>query len=178
MDEQAGWQAPFCEDCGHGMVYRTFTLGGRLYAVGFEKVDVLQDFTHKGGSILKFTASASRSFNNLWAVIFDEIDHEALDFKGFRHIPHSGLSGGRVLFKVARIIFEHYSAARAGAYVFTAATDPLGLRKDDLVDLYSRILGLTGYPKSRLFKTLFNGWQAYSNCASGGREYVVTTDRY
>ena len=175
MDEQLRWPMPFNNDAGNEMVYRTFALGGRLYAVGFEKVNSRADFTFKGGDILKVHPAFQCSRHGLWAIIFDEIDPESIDFKGFSHILHAGLSGGRVLFKVACIILEHYDVARPGGYVFSAATDSQHSRQTDLAELYCRALGLDGYPKSRLFTTLFQGWQAFSNSATGGRDYVVTT---
>ena len=178
MDEPIQWRSPFNDDYGNGMVYRPFMLHGRFYAVGFEWMKSLGDFTHKGQHILKMSPIFQFPLRGVWGVIFDEIDPDAIDFKGFRHIQHPGVSGGRVLLKVACAISEHYAVTRTGAYVFSAATDPLHLRKTDLVEIYNRILGLEDHPQSRLFRTLFNGWQAFSTCENGGREYVVTTDGY
>ncbi len=178
MNNPVQWRPPFYNDYDDEMVYRPFAVGSRLYAVGFEKLSTLHDLTRKGGDILKAHPTFKFPAGGVWTVMFDEIDPLVMDFKGFRHIVHPGIIGGRVMFNVACIIFDHYTISRTGAYLFSAATDPHHLRQTDLAALYDRALGLNGHPKSRLFRTLFNGWQAYSNSASGGREYVVTTEDY
>lgn len=178
MNSPERWRPPFYNYCDDEMVYRLFAIGNRLYAVGFEKLSTLHDLTRKGGNILKAHPTFRFPARGVWTVMFDEIDPLAMDFKGFRHIVHPGTIGGRVMFNVACIIFDQYTVSRTGAYLFSAATDPQHLRQTDLVELYDRTLGLNGHCKSRLFTTLFNGWQAYSNSGSGGREYVVTTEDY
>lgn len=94
-----------------------------------------------------------------------------------RHQQHQGLTGGRVLLNVASIIFDHYSICHAAAYVFSAAADRQRMRQTDLSVIYSRTLGLQGYPESKLFRR-FAGWRAYSDIDAGGRNYVVTTENY
>ncbi|MBV7406543.1 hypothetical protein [Enterobacter sp. ENT03] len=178
MNNPIQWDPPFNDHFGNGMVYRPFSASNKIFAVGFEEIQTMHDLMRKGISILAVNPAFRFPETGVRGVIFDEIDLHTLDFNAFRHIVHPGVAGGRVLFNVASIILEHYSISNAGAYVFSAASDPTGLRKTDLVDLYSRALGVDGCPGSKLFRDLFPGWQAYSDVATGGRGYVVTTERY
>ncbi|HHT4259211.1 TPA: hypothetical protein ACTYZB_004878 [Klebsiella variicola] len=185
MNENFQWMPPFSDLYGNGMVHRLFSASGKVYGVGFEYIATMQDFTRKNVDILSVNPAFRYPVNGVWAVLFDEVEldpvtYEVLDFKGFQHVQHPGLSGGRVLFNVASIILEHYNVCNAGAYVFSAADDRQHLRKTDLVDIYNGILGLSGDGKSRLFYELFEGWEAYTDSVSrpGGRGYVVTTQSY
>lgn len=178
MNNRYHWLQPFNDQFGDGMVYREFSVGSRLYAVGFEEIQTMGDFPRKGIDILRVNSAFRFPKKGMWAVVFDEIDPFTLDFKGFQHIQHSGVMGGRTLYNVASTILEHYTVCNAGAYVFSAAPDPFQLRGSDLVDLYSRVLGVDGHKKSKLFSILFEGWQAFSDVATGGRSYVVTTESY
>lgn len=172
------WPEPFSEEFGNGMVYRQFAVGGTLYAVGFEEILTMADFTRKGVDILSVFPRFRFPLSGVWGVIFDEIDPVSMDFKGFQHVQHPGLGGGQVLMSVASIIYEHYTISNAGAYVFSAAEDHQHLRKTDLADIYCKLLGLNGEQKSRLFANGFPGWEAYCDVPTGGRGYVVTTESY
>lgn len=178
MNNVIRWRFPFNDQFGHGMVYRLFAVGRRLYAVGFEQITSISDLTSKDVNILGAYPQFLFPGSGVWGVVFDEIDALKSDFKGFQHVRHPGVAGGRVLFNVASILFEHYTACNAGAYVFSAARDSRQMRRTDLIDIYSRALGIDGYPRSRLFSGLFDGWQAYSDVATGGRGYVITTGSY
>ncbi|ENI9576424.1 hypothetical protein AB0A24_001539 [Escherichia coli] len=178
MNNQIHWDYPFSEEFGCGMVHRQFTVGSTIYAVGFEQILTMDDFTRKGVDILNVHPTFRFPLSGVWGVIFDEIDPVEMDFKGFRHIQHQGLAGGQVLLNVASIIFDHYTVCNAGAYVFSAADDHQHLRRTDLVDIYCKILGLNGKRKSRLFANGFPGWEAYCDVPTGGRGYVVTTESY
>jgi hypothetical protein len=178
MNNLIRWCSPFHDCFGNGMVYRLFAVGRTLYAVGFEEIMSMSDFTQKDINILKAYPEFRFPGSGVWGVVFDEIAPFNSDFKGFQHVQHSGIAGGRVLYNVASIIFEHYTVCNAGAYVFSAAHDSRQIRRTDLIDIYSRALGIDGYPQSRLFSTLFNGWQAFSDVATGGRGYVITTESY
>ena len=185
MNENIQWVEPFTDSYGQGMVHRLFSASGKIYGVGFEYIATMQDFTRKNVDILAVNPAFRYPSNGVWAVLFDEVlldpvTDEILDFRGFEHVQHPGLGGGRVLFNVASIILEHYNVCNAGAYVFSAAPDRQGLRKTDLVDIYNGILGLNGRPRSKLFYEYFEGWEAYSDSVSGpgGRGYVVTTQIY
>ncbi|HAV1594986.1 hypothetical protein ACVGX7_25275 [Enterobacter hormaechei] len=185
VNEAIQWMPPFSNFYGNGMIHRLFLASGKVYGVGFEFIETMQDFTRKNVDILAVNPAFRYPMNGVWAVLFDEVEldpltNEVLDFKGFQHVKHPGLSGGRVLFNVASIILEHYNVCNAGAYVFSAAEDRQHLRKTDLVDIYNGILGLNGKAKSKLFYEYFEGWEAYSDSISnqGGRGYVVTTQSY
>lgn len=178
MNNLYQWLPPFNNQFGNGMVYRQFAIGGTLYAVGFEVIQSINDFSRKGINIFNVNPAFRFPNSGVWGVVFDEIDPSLMDFKGFQHIQHPGVMGGRTLYNVASIIFEHYSICNAGAYVFSAAPDQLRLRTTDLVDIYSRALGIDGYKQSRLFSTLFEDWQAFSDVTTGGRGFVVTTKSY
>lgn len=177
MNQGVCWQPPFSEQFGNGMVYRLFTMEGIPYAVGFEEIPTMYDLNSKGIDILSAYPNFRFSSNGVWAVVFDEVDPVIMDFKGVQHVQHTGLLGGKVLLNVASIIYDHYTLCHAGAYVFSAATDPQYLRQTDLVDIYNGLLGLNGKSKSRLFGRLV-GWEAFSDTAIGGRGYVVTTQSY
>lgn len=178
MDTPLQWTEPFCEQFGHGMVYRQFAVGGILYAAGFEKITTMDELSRKGVNIMKAHPAFRFPLSGVWGVIFDEIDPIQLDFKGFQHVQHRGLTGGKVLWSIASIIYDHYTLCHAGAYVFSAADDHRCLRKTDLTDIYCKLLGLNGERKSRLFTHGFPGWKAYCDRPTGGRSYVVTTESY
>lgn len=178
MNSQYQWLPPFNNQFGNGMVYRQFAFGSTLYAVGFEEIETMGDFNRKGIDISRVDPTFSFPNSGVWGVIFDQVDPFTMDFKGFQHIQHPGVMGGRTLYYVASIILEQYTVCSAGAYVFSAAPDPLQLRSTDLVDIYSGALGINGHKQSKLFSTLFDGWQAFGDVATGGRGYVVTTESY
>ncbi|AJJ63278.1 hypothetical protein [Yersinia aldovae] len=178
MNNQYQWLQPFNNQFGDGMVYRQFAIGSTLYAVGFEEIETMGDLTRKGIDILRVDPAFRFPNNGVWGVIFDEVDPSSMDFKGFQHIQHPGVMGGRTLYNVTSTILEHYTVCNAGAYVFSAAPDLSQLRGTDLVDIYSRALGINGHEKSKLFSMLFEGWQAFSDVVTGGRGYVVTTESY
>lgn len=177
MNQGVRWQSPFSDPFGTGMVYRLFDVGGVPYAVGFEEILTMHDLNSKGIDILSVYPNFRFSSNGVWAVVFDEIEPTIMDFKGFQHVQHTGLLGGKVLLNVASIIYDHYTLCHAGTYVFSAANDLQYLRQTDLADIYNGLLGLGGKPKSRLFGRL-QGWEAFSDVATGGRGYVVTTQSY
>jgi len=106
VNNQIHWDYPFSEEFGSGMVHRQFTVGSTIYAVGFEQILTMDDFTRKGVDILNVHPTFRFPLSGVWGVIFDEIDPVEMDFKGFRHIQHQGLAGGQVLLNVASIIFE------------------------------------------------------------------------
>lgn len=178
MNNRIVWPSTFSDRFGSGMVFRQFAAGGSIYAVGFEEIETMADFTRKGINVLSVYPAFRFPQSGVWGITFDEIDLTTMDFKGFQHVQHLGLAGGRILFNVASVIYEHYNCCHAGAYVFSAASDPYQLRRTDLLELYSRAPGIGGYQKSKLFTELFDGWQAYSDAATGGRGYVVTTEHY
>lgn len=172
------WTDPFSDQFGDGMVYRKFAVGSTLYAIGFEKISTLDALMRKGVDIRSAYPLFQFPPGGVWAVVFDEIDPDSMEFKGFQHIQHPGLSSRQVLLDVASIIYDHYTICNAGAYVFSAAEDKQHLRSSDLTDVYCKALGLNGNPKSRLFKRGFPSWNAYSDITTGGRGYVITTESY
>lgn len=178
MNNRYRWLQPFNNQFGNGMVYRQFAIGSTLYAVGFEEIESMGDLARKGIDIRRVNPEFRFPDSGVWGVVFDEIDPFTMDFKGFQHIQHPGIMGGRTLYNVASTILEHYTVCNAGAYVFSAAPAPFHLRSTDLVDIYCRALGVDGYKKSRLFSTLFTGWQAFSDITTGSRSYVITTESY
>lgn len=171
------WQHPFSDAYGNGIVYRLFETAGMAWVVGFEQIETLHDLVSKGIDIQRACPGFQFPQNGVWAVVFDQIDSCTQQPQGYKHVRHKGIMGGRVLFNVASIIFDHYTVCHAAAYVFSAANDLEHQRRTDLMDLYCGLLGLNGCSESRLFKR-FAGWRAYSDIASGGRGYVVTTKNY
>ena|GEM_PF-962542 len=183
MNRHLQWEPLFNCQYGEGMVHRLFSTGSKVFGVGFEYVETMQDLVSKNTDILTANPAFRYPTHGVWAVLFDEVElnpisNEVIDFRGFGHIKHAGLSGGRILFNVASIILEHYSICRAGAYIFSAAEDRAHLRKTDLMDLYDGLLGLNGKAKSKLFYEYFEGWEAFRDTLTGGRGYVVTTQNY
>ncbi len=172
------WTEPFSDHFGNGMVYRQFAVGSTVYAVGFEQIMTMDDLTRKGVNIRTAHPAFCFPASGVWGVIFDEINPTEMDFKGFQHVQHPGLSSSQVLLSVASIIYDHYTVCNAGAYVFSAADDHQHLRTTDLTDIYCKVLGLNGKRKSRLFEEGFPGWNAYCDVPTGGRGYVVTTQSY
>lgn len=183
MNGQIQWSSPFSCPYDNGMVHRLFPVGNKVFGVGFEFIETMQDFSRKDVDILSVNPAFRYPINGVWAVIFDEVEldqdnQNVLDFKGFKHTVHPGLSGGRVLFNVASIILDHYNVCHAGAYIFSAAIDRDNLRRTDLTVTYDGLLGINGAVKSKLFYEYFEGWEAFSDTSRGGRSYVVTTQSY
>lgn len=177
MVNAISWQHPFNEAFGEGIVFRLFETAGIAYAVGFEHIKTMHELLTKGVDIYHACPDFLFPANGVWTVIFDRIDPLTQQLYGYQHVEHTGVMGGRVLFNVASIIFDHYTVSCAAAYVFSAANDCENQRKTDLTELYSALLGLDGHPRSRLFQR-FDGWCAWSDTAIGGRGYVVTTKSY
>lgn len=178
MSNQVQWVNPFDDQFGNGMVYRLFPVENKLFGVGFQELQNMYELTSKGIDILRVKPDFVFPNNGVWAVVFDEIDPNTMSFQGFGHVAHTGNNGGRVLLDVASILLEHYNVCNAGAYIFSAAIDKQHVRKTDLLDMYSKALGVNGHRPSRLFNTYFGGWNPYSDAALGGRGYVITTQSY
>lgn len=178
MSHTIQWPFPSNNQFGNGMVYRQFAVCSTIYAVGFEAISSAADLTQKNINISQVHPLFQFPAAGVWGIVFDEISPYNTDFKGFQHIQHNGLAGGRVLYYVASIIIEHYNTCKAGAYIFSAAEDKQCLRQTDLTRIYDGLLGLGGKQKSKLFANLFAGWKAYSDTQIGGRSYVITTENY
>lgn len=172
------WLAPFDDRFGSEMIYRLFSVGGKLFGVGFQRVENIHDLNDKAVDIFVVKPDFVFPASGVWTLPFDEVDPDTVSFKGFGHVSHSANNAGSVFREVASIIFDHYSVCHAGAYVFCAAIDLQHQRKTDLTTLYSKALGVNGFKQSRLFKARFAGWHPYSDVAKGGRCYVVTTKYY
>jgi hypothetical protein len=178
VNNQIVWVDPFSEYYQEGMVYCKFECCGQFYAVGFEHIKTLAEFEAKGIKLGDAFPQFRFPYNTgVWAVVFDAIDPVDEQPQGYRHVQLNGLASGKVLLGVASIIYDHYTVCNAGAYVFSAAGDPLHERKTDLSEIYSKALGLQGHPKPRMFDRL-TGWNAYTDLNAGGRSYVVTTQSY
>lgn len=177
MNNSIQWRHPFIDQYGDGMVHRPFLSGNTLYTVGFERIMTPADLMSKGIDLQYACPAFQFPAAGTWAIIFDSLDPDTQQLRGYQHVRQAGLINGRVLIKVASIIYEHYIFSHAGCYVFTAATDPEHTRQTDLAVLYARALGVAGYPKSTLFAQ-FEGWEAWSDFAKGGRGYVITTQQY
>ena len=176
MNPKIQWE-PLFKDYGNGMVYRSFEVCGRKYAVGFEQIMSIHDMSSKGINFPAVHSTFTFPENGVWAVVFDSLDPDTEQPMGYKHVEHAGLASGRVLCYVASTIFDHYSICNAGAYFFTAAVDIEKVRTTDLSVTYSRALGLQGYRKSKFFSRL-TGWKAYTDAQTGGRGYVITTESY
>ncbi|MCH5051846.1 MULTISPECIES: hypothetical protein [Pectobacterium] len=178
MDNPIQWLDPFNDEYQNGMVYRKFILCGKLYGVGFQELSTSADLEAKQINLQHAFPRFDFPLNSgVWVVLFDAIDPITDELLGFRHVQLEGLAGGRVLFNVASIIYDHYTICNAGVYVFSAAEDREHERGTDLAVIYSRALGLQGHRKGMLFGK-FVGWNAYTDVDAGGRSYVVTTESY
>ncbi|ASY80591.1 hypothetical protein BJK05_11560 [Pectobacterium polaris] len=156
------------------LLMRQFIVGGMIYAIGFQKLQSVDELLNKGIDEKHNIPGFHMPQTGLWTVAFDKVENqERLD--AYQHVELNSGQILKVITSVARAIFDHYNVSRSGAYYWCAAPDLSGKRKIDLTDLYDGLLGLAGNNRCNI---RIPGMQSFNQLGSDRRSYVILTRYY
>ncbi|MDC9821110.1 hypothetical protein ABRQ07_19970 [Pectobacterium polonicum] len=165
----------FDDYTGNGeLLMRQFIVGGMVYAIGFQKLQSVDELLNKGIDEKHNIPGFQMPQSGLWTVAFDKVENQER-LEAYRHVELNSGQILKVITSVARAIFDHYNVSQSGAYYWCAASDLSGKRVIDLTDLYDGLLGLAG--KNR-FNIRIPGMRSFNRLGSDRRGYVILTRYY